>query len=271
MGYGITTLDTADTVLCIPLCELDPFFDLYDGKLLPANVASGLRVEITWAPLAQALVTVEAGGTGNASTYTISEIEFRTESVTLADSAMAVLNKEASTNGVEITYDRVYTTSKNTGDAGDDNIEIRKAVSLAKSAFCVTIPNGALTDITLDSFLSDPYTFTSADFRLGNQYYPFQPIENVKEGYFNYLKHYNKLKALNDTDTTLNTFTLTQSQICASFETDDSLNLTGLPLNSSRILECRFVRTGTTVIKSYVFLTYTALCRASLSNCSVKI
>jgi hypothetical protein len=270
MGNGVTTVDTADLTVCIPLCELDPFFKLYDGKLLPANVASGLRVEITWADLAQAFISGGAGGTTTATAYTVSQIEFRTESVTLADSAMAVLNKEASTNGLEITYDRVYTTSKNTGTALDDNIEIRKAVSLAKSAFCVTIPT--TQTILIDSFLAAAYTFTSADFRLGNQYYPFQPIENVSEGYFNYLRGHNKLKSVHESVTTPVLFsTGGMSNICATFETDDSLNLTGLPLNSSRILECRFVRSAATDVKAYVFLSYTALARASLSNCSVKI
>ena len=41
-------------VFIIPLAELDPFFQLYDGKLLPAALASGLRIEITWENLATA-------------------------------------------------------------------------------------------------------------------------------------------------------------------------------------------------------------------------
>jgi len=263
-GVGDMVAGTAYTFL-IPLCELDLMYDLYDQKLMPANVASGLRVEITWETAAIALVGATVTG------YTISAIEFRTESVTLADSAMAVLNKEASTNGLEITYDRVYTTTKNTGTALDDNIEIRKAVSLAKKAFCVIVDTAARVQAN-DSFVAEPYSHTSADFRLGNQYYPFQPIENAEEGYFNYLRNYNKLKSAHETTTTLQDFeSLGQAQICASFETDDSLNLTGLPLNSSRILECRFTRTDATDVKAFVFLQYTALCRASLSNCSVKI
>ena len=259
---------TTGVDIVIPLCELDPFFDLYDGKLLPANIASGLRVEITWESHAIALFNVATGSTG----YAITAIEFRTESVTLADSAMAVLNKEASTNGLEVTYDRVYTTSKSTA-VTEENIEVRKAVSLAKSAFCVTILDTNRV-LILDSFLANIYDYTSADFRLGNQYYPFQPIENAAEGYANYLRCYNKHKTAYDTSITKTHFTLAaagNAMLCANFETDDSLNLTGLPINSSRILEVRSTRTAAPASKAFVFLTYTALARASLSNCSVKI
>ena len=185
---------------------------------------------------------------------------------------MAVLNREASSNGLEITYDRVYTTSKNTGTALDDVVEIRKAVSLAKRVFAINIPTAAITSLTTDSFLAASYLHTSADFRLGNQYYPFQPIENVNEAYFNYLRNYNKLKSSHESTTTLADYsTGGMGQMCAVFETDDSMNLSSLPINSSRILECRFVRSAATDVKTYVFLVYTALCRASLSNASVKI
>lgn len=256
----------------IPLCELDIFFDLYDGKLLPANIASGMRIEITWEDVATAFVH-DGTGTTDATGYSVSSIEFRTESVTLADSAMAILNKEAATNGLEITYDRVYTSPSNTGASLEDNVEIRKAVSLAKSIMAIQLPTADRVDLAEDSFLAADYTNTSADVRLGNQYYPFQPIENEVEAYFNYLKQYNKLKRSSaETVTGLADFQSGgQAQIVANLETDDSLNLTGLPVNSSRILECRFTRTATTNIRTYAFLTYTALCRASLSNCSVKI
>jgi hypothetical protein len=272
MGFGLGVseleIDEVNTFV-IPLCELDPFFELYDGKLLPANVASGLRIEITWENLNTAVLKNSGD---DATGYTITNIEFRTEAVTLADSAMAVLNKESATNGLEITYDRIYTTSKNTGTALDDNIEVRKAVSLAKGLVAITLPTASRNIQTADSFLSTNYTFSSADVRLGNQYYPFQPIQNEIEGYFHFLRHNNKLKSIGDANTTLANFVSGgMAQIVANFECDDSLNLSGIPVNSSRIAECRYTRTASTDIKTYVFLTYTALARASLSNCSVKI
>lgn len=260
-------------IYVIPLCELDPFFALYDGKLLPHNIASGLRIEITWEDLNTTIVWDGATGAANATGYTIDQIEFRTESVTLADSAMSVLNKEASTNGLEVTYDRIYTTSKVTGTAATENVEVRKAVSLAKTAFCVALPTANRTSLSLDSFIAESHDFTSSDMRLGNQYYPFQPIESKEEGYFHYLKCFNKIKRDHaETNTTLANFsTGGRAMVIANFETDDSLNLTGLPINSSRILEVRFTRTTAAACKTYVFLCYTALCRASLSNVSVKI
>ena len=265
---AIALNSTTAYTYCIPLVELDPYFRMYDGKLIPPNVASGMRVEITW----ENLNTVLFKSAGAAATsYTITDIEFRCDAVKMADSALAAVNKAAATQGIEITYDRVYTSSKNTGAALDDNIEIRKAVSLAKEVVAVCIPTAFLTSQISDSFAAAAYTYTSFDVRLGNQYYPAQPITNVTEGYFNFLKHYNKLSNASPTHTTLTTFTATQAQLCARFETDDTLALSSLPINSSRIAEVRFVRSANTDVKTFCFLRYTALCRASLTNVSVKI
>lgn len=278
MGFGMTDelkIDEANGVyFTIPLRELDPFFNLYDGKLLPANLASGLRVEITWE---DQLVAFFTGGAADLENCIIDQIEFRTECVTLADSAMAQLNREASNSGLEVTIDRIYTTSKNTGTLTSENVEVRKAVSLAKSAFAVCLP-ALRNGYAVDSFNTSIHQFTSYDFRLGNQYYPYQPIENTSQGYFNYLKCFNKIKhSHNETVITPAVYNASNAIICASFENDDSLNLSGLSINSSRIMEVRFERgvpgppAVIADVKTYVFLTYTALIRASLSNASVKI
>lgn len=279
VGNDISLAQNVTNRYIIPLTELDPFFKVYDGKLIPACLASGVRVEITWESLETAFVVRAAGDGTDATSYTITNIEFRTESVTLADSAMAILNKEAATNGLEITYDRIYSTATNTSTSESDNVEVRKAVGLCKSAFAVFLSTANRANINQDSFKSIGYLFTSADFRLGANYWPFQPIENAEEAYFHYLKHWNKIKMNHaETETTLASFETVadgnsgQCMICANFETDDSLNLTGLPVSSSRILECRFTRPAAGAdIKTYVFMTYVALCRASLANASVKI
>lgn len=253
---------------CIPLVELDPFFATYDMKLLPACVASGLRIEISFENLNTCFVNT---GTDTLTSYTIDQIEFRCESVSLADSAVAILNKEASTNGLELTYDRVYGTTKPTGTSTDDVIEVRKAVSLAKAVHCLVIPTANINSQTADSFSADTYSFSKVQTRLGNNYYPFQPIETAEEAYFNYLRIFNKHKSVQESGITLAEFKTSKGSISATFETDDSLNLTGIPVNSSRIAEVLFTRNNATSVRTYAFLVYTALGRFSLSNASVKI
>ena len=266
-------LDSATTyTYCIPLCELDPFFNLYYQKLSPANVCSGMRIELTFENLNTVIFKSAAGAV--ATSYYISNIEFRTESITLADSANAIINKQAATDGIEITYDRVYSTSKTT-ILTDEIIEIRKGVSLAKSAMGCLLTTANRTSQILDSFVSIAFDITSFDFRLGDQFYPWQPIlgsaAHFQEAYFNYLKYYNKLKSSSPSAVSYATFVASAGQLGAKFETDDSLNLSGIPVSSSRTVELRFTRTANTSVKAYVFLVYTALCRASLSNVSIKI
>lgn len=251
----------------IPLCELDPFFELYDDKLLPANIASGLRIELTFENLNKAIF--KAPGTEHTS-YTISGIEFRTQCVDLYDSAISELNKEASTNGLEITYDRIHTVSSQVTTTSD-NIEVRKAVGLAKKAIAVFIPTASLANQETDSFKAAQYNFTSWDYRLGNQYYPHQAIENAAEAYYTALITGQNTK-YKSPGISLSNFTDDgYAKLACMLETDDSLNLSALPINSSRILELRFTRSVSTAVTAFVFLTYTTLTRASLSNCSVKI
>ena len=279
MGMGGSSMNNANEgyIYCIPLSELDPFFEQYDSKLLPANLASGLRIEITFEDVNKALFITQPNDVindataGNALSYVINDIEFRTECVTLADSAMAILNREASQNGLELTYDRIYTSSKITNTT-EESIEVRKAVSLCKSMYCISIPNLTIFDQATDSFLAANFVYRSISTRLGNQYYPYQPLENPNEAYIYFLKNFNKLKSISDCSVSLSDFISGGSgMICNVFETDDTLNLSGLPVNSSRIVETQFTHPGGLELKTFVFMKYTALARASLTNVSVKI
>ena len=57
------------------------FFNLYDKKLIPSTVASGLRIELALAQWQKALLTT---GATDASGYTIENIEFRNEPAAFA-------------------------------------------------------------------------------------------------------------------------------------------------------------------------------------------
>ena len=273
MGVGQPAIaPSGNATFIIPLCELDPFFEFYDGKLLPQNLASGLRLEITWEDLATAFVSSGAVTAANAIlSYTVSQIEIRTESVSLTDGAIASINREASKSGIELTYDKVYTTEKNVGTNQTEHIEVKMPVSFARGVFNVILPTASRGDIAADSFQSLVYDHTSAQIRLGNNYYPHQPITNVQEAYHNYLKHWNKLKQhSSESSVTFTDFNDFKGAVCSKFQADDTLSMSGLKINSSRICEVSWSRTGADAATSFTFLIYTALARASLSNVNVK-
>ena len=256
-------------VFVIPLTELDPFFNLYDKKLIPSTVASGLRIELALAQWQKALLTT---GATDASGYTIENIEFRNESLTFMDSAQALLNKEASTNGLEVTYDRIFSTQSSIGTSLSENHELRKAVALAKNIKCCLLPTANALDPTLDSFVTTAFSFSSLDGRIANQYYPSQPIETAQEAYIYHLKNAQKVKSPEyETCLDFTSYIQNHAYLSFDFERDDSLNLSACPVNQSRVCEVRYTRNIGTSATAYLFLTYTALCRSSLSNTSVKI
>jgi hypothetical protein len=276
MGHGtavqaFTSDDATTYTYCIPLTELDPFFALYDDKNIPASLASGLRIELGLESLANTFLEAVGGG-GAATSYTVTNIELRTENITLMDSAQAILNQQASQKGHELTYDRLFCAPQTVGTTLSDNLEIRKAVALAKSMMYVQIPTASIGDITTDYFETAPYTYTSVDARLGNAYWPHQPIESAEEAYLYHLKNYGKVKHPHyESSITFAQYKLTNAILSFDFERDDSLNLSAMPVNQSRIAEQRFTRSANTNVKAYAWLRYTALARASLSNTSVKI
>lgn len=274
MGSGGTIYNT-NTIydICIPLLELDPFFELYDDKLLPATVASGMRVELTLEDF-RTVFFQSAGHTasGVATGYSILGMEFRTEHVTLMDSAMAQLNYEASKSGLELTYDRIFSTSQPIGTNTSDHLEIRKAVALAKQAWFVQLPTANRQSLAADSFQADAFTYTELSSRIGNLNFPYQPIENATEAYLYHLKNYGKLdRNDNDTAITLASYIGTEGAVSFNFERSDSLQLSSIPVNQSRVCELSFTRSGNTNVKMYAFLVHTALARSSLTNVSVKV
>lgn len=262
-------------VFLIPLSELDMFFKIYDNKLIPSVMSSGLRVELALEDYRQALYF--KSGTGAAATgYKIVNIEFMTENSTYMDSAVAVLNSEASKDGLEIEYDRYFVAPNAVGTSLTANIEIRKAVALAKSSMTIALKTNEQNSLTNDGFKTPTYRYTTTDSRIGNLHFPFRPLETPEENYFQLLKNHGKIKHDHiETALTFNSYKNGNSILDYNYERDCSLNLSSIPVNQSRVAEVRFERVPVEDpvdnYKSYTFLIYTALARTSLQNCSVKI
>jgi hypothetical protein len=180
---------------------LAPFFGY--GRLMPAMVMSGLRVEIGFAQpdvaflggLDESLVS-NPGGVAPTSTsrllpvtgYTVENAYFSLCSVQLSDSIQRALNEQSATNGLEIVYtDYEKTESSYQGATTNCNIEVRKSCSRALKAFArvrctiVETPSGKK-----DSFRSEKgFPWQEYQWQLGSLYFPQQPVkaDDVKSLY----------------------------------------------------------------------------------------
>lgn len=280
MGYGSGTIITnqisgQDTFLAvIPLNLLHPFFEPEGGKFLPSVMASGLRIEIDLAPLANAFLN---GTTfeGAPTDYTIEDIYLNTMSVTLMDSAQASLNTTASKQSLEYVYRDIFTSQNSQpSDSTTVNIDINRSVGFCEKAIAMVQLASSINNIETDSFSANYYP-SSWWYTLGSNQYPNQKISDSKSAYSTALITYDKFKAgnMSPTDVTYDTFEEGDGIYAVNLERDTALALSASPVNSSRAL--RFENTLDATIGAAsivtVFMSYLASARSSLLSSKVDI
>lgn len=216
MGYGCG-LDVGTSALagdiggmptnrfCIPLYVLAPLFGY--GRLMPAMLMSGLRIEIQWANYTTAFKSLPTGAYGAPGAandfdgaivdtawaavapgpvlgYTILDPQLVLSSVQLSDSIQRSLNELSATNGLEIVYPDYERTTTTLGSNTDVHVEIRKSCSRALKAFGrIRFNNftaaGIGVELINDSFRSEKgFVFTEYQWQLGSLYFPQQPVRS---------------------------------------------------------------------------------------------
>ena len=277
--------NTIITDVCIPLCELATFFcPLKKGQLLPPQIASGLQIELSLESIARAFVDT-AGWFQAGSSLELTDIAMVLDTVSLSDETSKLLNLESSQSGLEWCYNRVYNYSA-TYASGTSNftMQVSKAVSQATHAFMVTQNSSQTQSALFDSFLAEQFSYKSWQMRLGSQYYPNQMVNNqtqtvtVKgmESYLLTMSSFEKMKTpFQETSLTPATYSATAAVIGVSLERNQSLAVSGLPINNSRVLEILVERdaTGDAGASRDVncFLTYVSVAKAFIDNMSVAI
>jgi hypothetical protein len=211
MGFGGGIKNGTPTRFAIPMYILAPLFGY--GRLMPAMLMSGMRIEIKWAPAVKAfqsvrLATDPASSTGKVirpeervGTYTIKNPKFVLSSIQLSDSIQRALNELSATNGLEIVYTDYATTNyAPTNSLTSINTEIRKSCSRALKAFArvrnvsynkdrYTLADsffepsnaggekGIGLEESNDSFRGDRrFSFLEYQWQLGSLYFPQQPV-----------------------------------------------------------------------------------------------
>lgn len=277
LGMGTNGLPSDGTILTdgvsrrhiIPLKLLCGFFRPMNDQMIPPSLAAGVRIEITFASAGNALFQKSGSITG----YSVDKIEFQTDCVTLADDTQKALNMEAAKSGLEYTYPRYYTNSS-TVLSQAINVQIRKAVSMAKRVHTFLVVQGNLSDVTKDSQASTPLITQQWGYRLGGLHFPNQKISSDIQSLETYQIAQNTWEKCENAPPGLGwpIFQVSQGELSASLERDTSLNVSGLPLNNSRVLELdATLSTYTEPLEAVSFLEYVCVARAYLDNTVVAI
>lgn len=268
---------TARTYL-LPLTFLSGFFQ-GDGKsLIPPHLAAGLRIELTLESSARALVA-------SAGAYAITDCYISTSCLDLVDSWQRQINEESARDGLTYSYPEWHTTSASMNSTRV-NIEVRKAVARAISAFVVRqIAANALAE---DNMKGAAYDWTSVQWRMGSLYPTQQPIETPDEAYFLSQSMWDSdvvdCKRSNGVDrqqfvarTTPGATGALNGLGClpVSLERNDVainnvLNISGMPTNNSRTLSVDATSALGSASTCYLFMKHLRLCKAYLDNVVVS-
>jgi len=282
MGYDLApgTIDstTPEQTFIIPLKKVHPFFDPEGGVMLPAAMASGLRVEIDLASLGNIFLYNALPNTDEPTDYEITDIYFDLESVTLMDSAQASINTNAQKKALEYLYKDVFTSRNSTpSNTSAINVDVNKSVSYADKVWSIIQINGNQNNIATDSYLT-PYKAGNWWYQLGSLQYPSnQKVDSLKVAYLNNLSAWNKLKGKcgerGETEMTLSKFSGEYGAYVASLELDTSLALSGMPVTSSRTLRFELSLDSPVTFDSttIVFMTYLSSARSTLTSSKVDI
>jgi hypothetical protein len=183
--------------ISIPLYCLGPLFSY--GRLLPAMLMSGLRIEIEWNTTENAFISIPHVGVGAGAgptpqaqwalhspslpaTFTISNPTFNLCSVQLSDSIQRALNEQSATNGLEIVYTDYEKTNVVSASAQDSvHIEIRKSCSRALKAFArLHAWDNTRVKASRDIYEAEPYFgILEYQWQLGSLYFPQQPVKGA--------------------------------------------------------------------------------------------
>lgn len=270
--------------ICIPLSEIDSMFRPNKSQLMPPQLASGLRLEFSMESLERAFKDPEVF-LGATSYVEMHDISMMLDTVTMSDETTKLLNLESSQSGLEYVYDRVFSLNA-IYPSGTSNatIQLQKAVSQSNHVFAI-LSNATNSNLGgVDSFISESYKLRSWQYRLGSSYYPQQQLidsaTNLNRGRSSYLmalSSFDKLKSpFKESGVTMNKFHNSLSIASMSLERDSNLQVSGLPINNSRVLELLLERdassdNGIDKLEVNVFLTYTTVAKLFIDNVSTAI
>lgn len=283
MGYGqsnnsFNSIVTEQTFV-IPIKKLHPFFDPCGGDDImgPPQMFASLRVELDQATLGQ-IFTNGPANVDNITDFEISDIYFDLECVDLMDSAQASINTNAQKKALEYLYRDVFTSRTASPNATSVvNVDINKSVSYASKVIATINDNNRQNNLTLDAF-AVPYKDGSWWYQLGSNQYPSnQKIDNRKVAYQQVLTAFNKLSGKcgerGETYLAPLTHTFTNGLYAASLELNTALELSGMPVTSSRTLrfELTLDAPATTDFTTIIFMTYLASARSTLTSSRVDV
>lgn len=289
-GYGVIGTDivqptTGATIkYMIPLTSVSTFFEsLKPNQPMPPNLASGLHIELVAETNGNAVKCAQA-----VTSYDISNIHFQLDLIEMSGDVQKTISAEAASSGLEWTCRRIYTNpTQLTSGTVTANIQIVKSVAQFTRAFAVPqlsslISGGTAAELQAEDAMASSYSdFTSLQwqYHVGSIYQPLQIISDSgavsHETYYASQHAMDRLRHHEDENAvSMKSFvTGADGIIAASFNKNDDLLISGIPINNSRGLsfDLTFTATTTGARRIITFLEYIQVTKAWSNNVAVAV
>lgn len=290
MMYGATPLPITDAAFdwgngeslrfCIPFSAFSPVLG-NSRSLWPGALCSGLRIEIILESPAVAMMAVT--NSSDLCNFAIDEIYMSLENYSLSDMVLRVLNTQCASSGLEIVSSTVHDTAA-TRLAASLNLDCGKAASRSLGFVYRERSAQDLTDAKTDKFacypISSSFYPTFFQSRVGSLYMPLAGFKNINgaggyrtvpyEIYANNVQ--DRFSQMGGVATNLVQFMQSRFQIYQTLERSSVIDLSGIPLSNSRILNVQSIWNAAPSSATLVdlFLQYAVLIRVFLSGSNIE-
>jgi hypothetical protein len=258
----------------IPLNLLHGFFNPLGEPLIPAVMASGLRIEIDLESPRGTFVNTFGTGFTTISSYEITDCYFNLMSTSLMDSAVAAVNANAAKNSLEYLYLDLFTsTNSQPSNSSTVNIDVNKSVALLNEAITVVQLQSQLNSLYDDQFKTAYYS-GQWWYQLGSQQFPNQKNDTLELSYHQALVCFDKMKN-DDKECAVSgvEFLVNQAIWANSFERNSALSLSQVPCNASRSLRFELTYNEAPIEASIItiYLEFVTSSRSTLLNSRIDI
>lgn len=280
--YG-TGIPSAGRLFVIPFQTFMPCMSPHGAKLVPPNLMSGLRIEITLAAPFDAFCSLnQTTPITTLASYTVDAVEIHLKTHELADAFQRKI-QEMSVGGLNYLYKEHFHNIVSPGANSNINFDVKKACSKAITARIMTRLSTSLSASGKDRMASAPFNYIKYQAHIGSDYFPNAPLQldatpsinNINESYYYTMYAQDKLETWNPSGVTpleyLGTATTVfpSGVVAFNFNKSNVSDMAGYTISNSRALLVDLQQSTATDVRIDVFLTFLRLAKVYQSNCVV--
>lgn len=287
---GVTTaniysdpIPTTGRLYVVPVQCLMACMNPIGAKLVPPNIMSGLRIELSLADANDAFSSVDQAAPLTLASYVVERPEMHWKVFELADQFQRKI-QEMAAQGLNYLYKETFHTIVST-TTSDINFDIKKAASKALTCRIITRNPADLSAVGKDKFGAKVYNYETLQANIGSDYWPNQKLQitntptlnNINEAYYYTLYAADKLESWAPPSVSPADFLgvvpsgnildkYNSGMICFNLNKSNVSELAGYTTSNSRALLVNLKQHSADAVRIDAYLTYLRLAKVLTSN-----